>query len=415
MASPDSATRVGRPGDVRVGVGVLLLLLVVYAATASFRLPYNVDAMTNALTAWQLADRGSVVLDRHTQLLDEQYFGAFAWIVESKRGPVAMYPPGTALLASIAYGIDRGPLTTVRLSAGNRPELGEVSVATPSLAPATATAVSSTAATGALLALVASRLAGRKAALGTGLVFGLGTGAWSVASDMLWQHGPAMMWIALGLLLASHERFGTAGLALALAIVTRPHIALIAVGMGVVPAIRRKSYSPMLRLGLTSSLGIGALLAFNYWLFGRPSIRGGYPLGFVENLASMDLAGYAKNVWGSLFDFRNGLLIWAPFLLVPLAGLPLVWRKAPDWSLGAAIGGLVYLLVQLKANRFSGGDGHFAYRYPLEALASATPLLSVSTGSLLQGRRVWRVAFLISVVLALLAQAYGAVLDVTIA
>ncbi|NNC41124.1 MAG: hypothetical protein HKN95_10570, partial [Acidimicrobiia bacterium] len=74
----------------------------------------------------------------------------------------------------------------------------------------------------------------------------------------------------------------------------------------------------------------------------------------------------------------RGFLLWSPFLLVLIPGLRAAWKAAPAWVRGSALGGLVYLLVQYKANRFSGGGGFFTYRYPLEALTAAAPLLYLS-------------------------------------
>ena len=69
-------------------------------------------------------------------------------------------------------------------------------------------------------------------------------------------------------------------------------------------------------------------------------------------------------------------MTYSPFLLILIPGLREAWRNSPDWVKGASIGGIVYLLEQLKANRFSGGTGFIGHRYPFEALnaAAAIPL-----------------------------------------
>jgi hypothetical protein len=41
------------------------------------------------------------------------------------------------------------------------------------------------------------------------------------------------------------------------------------------------------------------------------------------------------------------------------------------------VGGVIYLVIQWRANAFAGGEGHFAYRYPLEALTAAAPALFI--------------------------------------
>ena len=53
------------------------------------------------------------------------------------------------------------------------------------------------------------------------------------------------------------------------------------------------------------------------------------------------------------------------------------WRSTPLWTRAAALSALLYLLVHARMNRASGGLP-FNYRYPLEPLVLATPLLSVA-------------------------------------
>src|SRR5690606_24249235 len=108
------------------------------------------------------------------------------------------------------------------------------------------------------------------------------------------------------------------------------------------------------------------------------TVSGGYGDGFTDRFGSSSASWFLANVLGALFDPRRGLLLWAPFLIL-LFPLGFAARKSmPDRASAAAVGGLIYLLIQLRANRFSGGDGYFAYRYPLEALTAAGPWLHES-------------------------------------
>jgi alpha-1,2-mannosyltransferase len=121
--------------------------------------------------------------------------------------------------------------------------------------------------------------------------------------------------------------------------------------------------------------GFVLLVVYNTQMFGSPSISGGYGSGFSERAASGNLLWFAGNILGGLFDAHRGLLIWSPFLVVLAAGLPAAWRAATPWVRWSAVGGVMYLLLQYKANRFSGGDGFYGYRYPLDAMTAASPLL----------------------------------------
>jgi alpha-1,2-mannosyltransferase len=122
-------------------------------------------------------------------------------------------------------------------------------------------------------------------------------------------------------------------------------------------------------------MGLALLVAYNTVVFGAPSIAGGYGSGFNERTSSLDLVEYAGNIALALVHPLRGLLIFSPFLILLIPGLKAAWRAAPAWVQGSALGGLLYLLLQLKANRYSGGSGFWGYRYPLETLAAAAPLL----------------------------------------
>jgi hypothetical protein len=125
-------------------------------------------------------------------------------------------------------------------------------------------------------------------------------------------------------------------------------------------------------------MGMIALLAYNDAVFHELSVQGGYSSQFGEGLiAEPGLGWFLRNVAGGLVDPKHGLLPWAPFLLVLVPATVFARRHLPDWCIGSALGGALYLLVQFRANRFSGGEGHLGYRYPLEFLTAAAPALAV--------------------------------------
>ena len=129
---------------------------------------------------------------------------------------------------------------------------------------------------------------------------------------------------------------------------------------------------------------------------------------FSERLLNSSPTWFVGNVAGAFFDFRHGLLPWSPFLLLLIVGAVAGWRKAPPWARSLAVGGLLYLLIQLRANRFSGGDGHFAYRYPLETLMAAGPLFVSGYSTWIRQRPVVRWALYLSISASVLFQGIGA-------
>jgi hypothetical protein len=213
-----------------------------------------------------------------------------------------------------------------------------------------------------------------------------------------------MLTMSLALLAIQRNRWGWAGLAFAFGILTRPHIAVIAAAAGIGASIVRRDIKPALALGATSSVGLAALLYYNFTIWDRVSISGGYGDGFTDQFVIASASWFASNVWGAMFDLTHGLFIWAPFVLVLAVGAVLVRNKQPDWARWAAVGGTLYLLIQLRANRFSGGDGHFAYRYPLEALVAAAPLLYLSYVHWVQPRPLRRVMVWLGLAIGILGQ-----------
>lgn len=388
----------------RVFALTLGILLVVFGATANWTFATN-DPLTNAIAGWYLGNEGTVILDRHEDILPHRT--TVAWVVESPRGPVSQYPPGTSAVAAAAYALTPGDLRPV-LVAGTT-DGRDIEVLQPPIWPATLTAVLVTALACSILALVYLDIGGTASrVVGAGVLSGLATGAWSVASNMAWTHGPAMLCIAAGVWAASKNRWWLSGLAFGAGILVRPHVAVIAAVLGLYLAMRRRRALPAIGIGTGSAVGLGGLLLYNHHLFGSWTISAGYGGDFANNLFSTDVVWFVRNVVLGLVSPVNGLLVWAPFLvLLAVEG----WRSrrvTPDWATAAAIGGALYLMVQWKANRYTGGAAYFAYRYPLETLVAVAPWLwsGSATGLKQTPTRFLKMLLVIGVT----GQAVGAVL-----
>ena len=65
---------------------------------------------------------------------------------------------------------------------------------------------------------------------------------------------------------------------------------------------------------------------------------------------------------------ERGVLVMTPALLLLLPGCRAAWRVAPWWVRSATVSGIAYVIVQIWVSRFSGGDGFYSYRTPLEGL-----------------------------------------------
>ena len=361
-------------------------LFLLYLATATFDQQQNVDALSTLVPAWQLASHGNVYAD--------QYAGFTPWFVQHGEHVVSNRLPGAILWATPFY-----------LLLGRGGEFASVyPAAVASAAAATLAAL--------FVYLAVRRLAGRRVGLVAAFAFALATPTWSVSADALWTHGTAQMALALSLVFAADDRLVAMGLAQAAAILTRPHLAVVAACMGIGAAIKARSLRPLIVVGLTSSLGLVALAIYYRLVYGTWTLSGGYGslggYGETPGLSSVServngTSPFLRNVAEALVSPGRGLFVYSPFLLLLLPGLRAAWSTAPVWVRSAAVGGLVYAVVQLWGNGYSGED-FFGYRFLLEPLTLWTPLLTlaylgwvaarprVATGVLAPAGRLVRVA-----------------------
>jgi alpha-1,2-mannosyltransferase len=377
--------------DAKLFALVLIPVFAVFLATADRSIPYHIDPFTNVLTASSIANNGSPILAGYDDLSEPDRFARFGWVIDSPRGPVSQYPPGTALLAAPLYLLASDTALTLDIYAYNDPTAEPIELEVPALWPAALIASLTSS-----LAVAFTALSVRDATSSTGwaaataILLAAGTGLWLNGAYQLWQHGPASMWIAAAVWAASRARWLGSGLLAGVAVLTRPPVAFISAGIGIFAALKARSWAPLVKHGAGALVGTGALLAFNYWLFGTITISGGYGSTFSDNLLTADTWWYARNLAGGFFSIDRGVFVWTPILAIATMGLPKAWRQAPGWAVGALVGGTVLLLIQFRLNRYSGGDGFFSYRYPLEAIVAATPLLAVGAKRLWDGASALR-------------------------
>lgn len=389
-----------------VGLGML------YALTASWS-DYKVDPFSNAVQAHAWAADGTpAIAGTEAYLGDPGFQRRLIWLVDSPEGPTTQYPPGVAWWGALFYL----PFTDAEVTdVAYQPAGEEVTTARlrlPSMAPATVAAIVSVlVALGCFGLTIRDQIGDRAAAVAVALA-GTGTGMWSVAADRLWQHGPTMMCISLGTYLTSRDRFLGAGLAFGAGIVIRPHLALIAAAVGITVSVSQRRVGPMLRVGLGAGAGLTVLLTYNYWLWDTLTVSGGYGDTFTQRTVTNG----PNRLGAAIVDFfvhpRVGILVTSVFLVPAFLGLyRLLSRRPPAWAVGAAVGAVAYTLLQLQANRVTGGSHFFGYRYALEPLMAAAPLLAIATvGWLGAGRRpdLRAAVFAALALLSVAAHGYGA-------
>ncbi len=382
--------------DLQVFFVVAVPLVILYLLTANWSTPYNLDAFANVQTGYELGRNGD-------PFLSEEAAVGHLWSVPVGEEYVSHYPPGAALHVAPLFAIWPADASIENLTVSDVRR----DIRIPPLAPAAIVSATIAAIAMGLVSVAANRIASSWLAIGTGLVLGLGTGTWAVASHQLWQHGPAMMWVAAGTVLSAHRPLG-AGVAFGIAVVTRPHTALVGLSVSIARWIKDRKPWPAVGTATFTVAGLAVVVTYNAWLLGESSISGGYGDSLVTRLLSLgNLGWYAGNIIGSLVNPVRGLLVFSPFLVLLIPGLPAAWRESPWWVRGAAVGGLIYLLVQLKANRFSGGDAYFSYRYPLEALTAAAPLLTLAYERWTDRQWFTRMVFIVLLGYSIVLQAYG--------
>lgn len=362
---------------------VFLGCLPVYLLTAHY-LWVSVDTQSSVLPAWQLVHHGNVWVEH---LHPRPY-----WSVVAGHHLVSNRMPGTILvnvpMVALLYGLG------------------------PSFVPAALTAALLTACAAGLMFLAFRRLVSGHLALVATLMMAFGTSLWTVASAEVWPHTVDTFCLAVAMYALSRERLLMAGFALGAAITARPQVAVVALVVGLGLAGIKRSWRPVLAVGLPATAGLVFVLGWNRMLYGHASISGGYPSYASDNLTSTSASGLhmmLTNVVGTLVSPQRGLLLFLPLSALLVWGVRAGWRRSPAWSRVLAAGGLAYAAVQMKINGFGGGDAFYGYRLMTELVVCASPLAVMTTVAWVS-QRDWRVRVARGLaVLCVGVQAIGAV------
>jgi hypothetical protein len=371
-------------------LAVFLPLLGLYLLTLRVNaFDMSPDTVSVTSSAWQLAHHGTPRLPATAPHYD-------AWMIPSGSGHiVSNREPGLVWLAAPFYLLI--------------PSASIFNVAPASIAAAL---IASTAM--AFLAVLLRRLVSNETAFVAALIAGTATTTWAVSGTSLWPHTADQLYLVLAMLAVAAGKHTRAGVAFALAVLTRPPLAVAAAVVGLWHAWTTRSFRPLLGIGAATALGLGVLLVYAhvYWHGGLDrqyeAVGGGFVTPFTD-LSPHALGDFAINVLGTLISPGRGVLFGAPFLVVLACGLTRAWAVAPTWTRSAAVGGLLYLAVQLKANPFGGGATFWSYRYPIETLTALAPLLVLSWREWVSRAARRRAAFTALVTFAIALQAVGAI------
>jgi len=227
-----------------------------------------------------------------------------------------------------------------------------------------------------LLFLVVERLASRRRALFIALTYGLGTCAWAISSQNLWQQTVNQVLLMLGayfVLTSAAVWYGAAlaGFALGAAAACRPTSLVVVFAVVVhLYLTERRSLVPFLLGALPVPL---AVFAYNQYFFGSPLIFAQALVGQViarEKTGSPDVwqTPFFSGAVGLLASPSRGLLVFSPILALSFWGFARAARDdayRPLWPFFASA--LFMMATQCKWFDWWGGHA-YGYRPWLDAV-----------------------------------------------
>lgn len=246
----------------------------------------------------------------------------------------------------------------------------------------------------------------RRTAFFFALVYAFATCVWSVASRAMWQHGPSLLLLSIGLwlLLANRGAFALAGLFLGFAVVNRPANFALALPLAIyVFRNGRRSFSLFIALAAIPVI-LNSVYAWHYW--GTPfSLGRAEPVPQVANFGGNPLTGLA----GLLFSPSRGLFVFSPVFLFSLIGAAVALRRRRDQPIYSyllfGVGALI--LVYSKWTIWWGGHT-FGYRFLIETLLALTIFLAIAWEETVRHQPVLRVMFFSCLVWSVFVHFLGA-------
>lgn len=255
----------------------------------------------------------------------------------------------------------------------------------------------------------------RAATMGT-LAAMLGSDLWSVASQALWQHGPAALFLTLTLLLLRPREPGPgrillAGLTAGMLVACRSIDAIFPMMLVIGLAWERPR---QLAWFLPSLIAVGGLLvAYNLYHFdsltgGQAALEAMHPV-LHDKPAGILTGDLLEGALGTLVSPSRGLFVYSPWVLVSLALLPwtaryLKGQTALKW---ATIGLLPFFLLLAKYPVWWAGHC-FGPRYWTDAMPLFGVLATLGLGTVGKWQRSISVLLLGVVVFAAGVQGVGA-------
>lgn len=248
-----------------------------------------------------------------------------------------------------------------------------------------------------ILFLIIQPLAGVQAAWVFSVAYGVGTSAWSIASQAMWQHGPGLLCLAFGLLMLvrleerGESRYAAlAGVAFSFAVVCRIFNVVPAAVMFLYVMIRHRER--LIAFALPATAIAAWLVWYNLTSFGE--LTGGYSAlfegGALKHYGLTRATSFSGSIWaglsGILFSPAKGLFIYTPFMTFAFAAMIPAFRNSDVplspylclWIIGH--------LLLISKNQLWDGGGSYGPRYLTELMIPLSIVLALSW-SFIRSRR----------------------------
>jgi hypothetical protein len=310
------------------------------------------DEYNTFYTTESLALRGSTSVPQAVQL--HNFYGRY----DLHGQPRAAYPPGQAFLCMAWYAV--GQYLLARLPGVPSEDTDLVVAFSSCLSSATFSALT---VTFFFLLLAGIGIATRASLLAAAMV-GLGTPIFAYSGWLFSEPLSAAIFTGAALLLFGRGsdpiplgRAAIAGLVLGMGTMVRPTNVLAIAVFAAALLVRdgRPAFRTAFVLIATSAIGVLALLAHNTFLFGGP-FQFGYPTTAegAKRLNTFDTPLW-KGLYGFLLSPGKSVFVFAPPVILALAGLRRLWKLERGLAILALFFPMLYLLFYARYTQWEGG------------------------------------------------------------
>ncbi len=210
------------------------------------------------------------------------------------------------------------------------------------------------------------------------LTYAFGTSAYSVASRGIWQHGPALFFIGLALLLLqqkSNRLFVTAGLALGLAVECRAPVLLLILPLFYLPW--QRGINCFIKFSIAFMIPVLLMRIYAWYYFDNPFV-------IAENLFNVRREFFGSNpvegLAGVLVSPGRGLLVYSPFVIFSAIGFAMAIRARDNFLIALGTGILIYICIvgfwQVWWGGKSFGTRMLTEIFPSALILAATPIIT---------------------------------------